>query len=308
LELSPSRHTTIRVSYFTTSGLPSISSSWCQALWDTRLEFLFQLNICKHTTSSLTKGWVGGLQLLLAFASAVILGSEFSGTRDHILLSQIRLPQRGGPGSHIYIPQEQGGPVISAGTGFPFLPLLRLAGLWWRYLNPPAPPGGPVCYALTHKFEADRIKNTAPNSASTFCVHIRCRAGMNWSSRVLGYDRRSVGQSAPEQSTHLGPTTRFPPLSESHGHEDRPAAYNSCRPSPVQAISGPTLAGPAATLHRLRFETSLFVAFHDSQGHGGGTRPRLHMGLVISIIFKSYSPCMWRYYLCIPFRVWSQWA
>jgi hypothetical protein len=28
--------------------------------------------------------------LLLAFASAIILGSESSGTRDHILLSQIR--------------------------------------------------------------------------------------------------------------------------------------------------------------------------------------------------------------------------
>jgi hypothetical protein len=38
----------------------------------------------------------------------------------------MRLPQPGGPGSHIYIPQEQGDPVISLGTGFP----LRLTGLW----------------------------------------------------------------------------------------------------------------------------------------------------------------------------------
>jgi hypothetical protein len=30
---------------------------------------------------------------------------------------------------------------------------------------------------------------------------------------------------------------------------------------------------------RLRFETSLFVASYDSQGHGGGIRPRLHTGL-----------------------------
>jgi hypothetical protein len=29
----------------------------------------------------------------------------------------------------------------------------------------------------------------------------------------------------------------------------------------------------------LRFETSLFVAYYDSQGHGGGIRPRLHTGL-----------------------------
>jgi hypothetical protein len=32
----------------------------------------------------------GRLQLLLAFASAVILGSESRGTYDHFLLSQIR--------------------------------------------------------------------------------------------------------------------------------------------------------------------------------------------------------------------------
>jgi hypothetical protein len=34
-------------------------------------------------------------------------------------------------------PQEQGGPVISPGSGFPFRRLLRLAGLRWRYSNTP---------------------------------------------------------------------------------------------------------------------------------------------------------------------------
>jgi hypothetical protein len=42
-----------------------------------------------YVTSSLTRGWVCRLQLLLVLASAVILGSEFLGTHDHILLSQI---------------------------------------------------------------------------------------------------------------------------------------------------------------------------------------------------------------------------
>jgi hypothetical protein len=28
-----------------------------------------------------------------------------------------------------------------------------------------------------------------------------------------------------------------------------------------------------------RFETSLFVASYDTQGHGGGIRPRFHMGI-----------------------------
>jgi hypothetical protein len=65
-----------------------------------------QLLVCWFGALSLTRGRVGRLQLLLAFASAVILGSESLGTRDHILLSQIR--------------------------DFPFLRLLRLAGLRWR--------------------------------------------------------------------------------------------------------------------------------------------------------------------------------
>jgi hypothetical protein len=36
------------------------------------------------------RGWVCHLQLLLALASAFNLGSKPRGTRDHILLSQIR--------------------------------------------------------------------------------------------------------------------------------------------------------------------------------------------------------------------------
>jgi hypothetical protein len=30
--------------------------------------------------------------------------------------------------------------------------------------------------------------------------------------------------------------------------------------------------------YSLRFETSLFIAFYDSQGYGGGIGPRLHTG------------------------------
>jgi hypothetical protein len=33
----------------------------------------------------------------------------------------MRDPQPGGPGPRIYIPQEQGDPVIPPGTGFPFV-------------------------------------------------------------------------------------------------------------------------------------------------------------------------------------------
>jgi hypothetical protein len=70
-----------------------------------------QLRVCWGGALSLTRGRVCRLQLLLALGSAVILGSESRGTRDHILLPQI--------------------------PDFPFRRLLRLAGLRWRYSTPP---------------------------------------------------------------------------------------------------------------------------------------------------------------------------
>jgi hypothetical protein len=81
-----------------------------------RKNFFYQLNTCCHSpyvTSSLTRGWVCRLQLLLALASAFILRSEYRRTHDHILLSQIRDSPNPELRSRIYIPQEQGGPVIT---------------------------------------------------------------------------------------------------------------------------------------------------------------------------------------------------
>jgi hypothetical protein len=71
-----------------------------------------QLRVCSCGALSLARGRVCRLQLLLDLDSAVIHGSEARGTRDHILLSQIR--------------------------DYPFRRLLRLAGLRWRYSTPPA--------------------------------------------------------------------------------------------------------------------------------------------------------------------------
>jgi hypothetical protein len=68
------------------------------------------LRLCWCRALSLMRGRVCHLELLLALASAVILGSESRGTRGHILLSQVR--------------------------DFPFRRLLRLAGLRWRYSTP----------------------------------------------------------------------------------------------------------------------------------------------------------------------------
>jgi hypothetical protein len=72
---------------------------YCQSvrLGDKPLEthdqnIFFQMSTCGHSpnvTSSLTRGQICRLQLLMVLASAVILGSGSRGTHDHILLSQI---------------------------------------------------------------------------------------------------------------------------------------------------------------------------------------------------------------------------
>jgi hypothetical protein len=73
----------------------------------------FQLKPCgpiPYVTSSLTRGYIRRLQLLLAFASAVILRTESRRTHEYFTVSDSRLPQRGGSGHHIYIPPEAGWP------------------------------------------------------------------------------------------------------------------------------------------------------------------------------------------------------
>jgi hypothetical protein len=101
--------------------------------YDQILIIVWQLRVCWFGTPSLTRGRVCHLQLLLALASAVFLGSESLATRGHILLSQI--------------------------WDFPFRRLLRLAGSRWRYSIPP-PHGeyptvsplisGPHCFWSRH--------------------------------------------------------------------------------------------------------------------------------------------------------------
>jgi hypothetical protein len=110
LWLTPSESET--ESYVTTEGrsvclgIKNPSGAYDQILITVR-----QLRVCWRGALSLTRGRICRLQLLLALASAVIFRSESHGTRDHILLSQIR--------------------------DFPFRRLQRLAGIQWRNSTPP---------------------------------------------------------------------------------------------------------------------------------------------------------------------------
>jgi hypothetical protein len=57
---------------------------------------------------------LSAVKLLLALATTVIFGSESAGlTTIFFTVSDLRLPQTGGPVVCIHVPQVQGGPVIS---------------------------------------------------------------------------------------------------------------------------------------------------------------------------------------------------
>jgi hypothetical protein len=101
-------------------GIKHPSGSYDQIFITVRL-----LRVCWCGALSLTTGRVCSLQMLLALANSVIFRSESRGTRDHILLPQIR--------------------------DFPFRHLLRLAGLRWRHATPP-PHGILTCESITYPF------------------------------------------------------------------------------------------------------------------------------------------------------------
>jgi hypothetical protein len=75
---------------------------------------------------------------------------------------------------------------------------------------------------------------------------------------------------------HIFITVRHLRVCCSLWREDGSVVYNCCWRSPAQLFSGPSPVGLATIFYCLRFETSLFVASYDSQGYGGGIRPRLH--------------------------------
>jgi hypothetical protein len=111
-----------------------------------------QLRVYWCGALSLTRGRVCRLQWLLATASALVLGSESRGTRDHILVSQIR--------------------------DFPFRRLLQLAGLRWRYSTPP--PHGMQYFGPSNQLPSIIATLTEYKSP---CERVNCLLSFCWLSR-----------------------------------------------------------------------------------------------------------------------------
>jgi hypothetical protein len=129
-------------SYFTTGGLQPISSSWRQVPWESRhRNFIF---LSDERMDLLFTIAAGPLQ---HSHSQVLVPRD---PRPNFTVLNSTLPQPGGPGPRIYIPEEQGGPVIPPGTRFPFRLLLRLAGLRWKYSIPPPQGNYSSCFNCPH--------------------------------------------------------------------------------------------------------------------------------------------------------------
>jgi hypothetical protein len=80
--------------------------------------------------------------------------------------------------------------------------------------------------------------------------------------------------------------------------EDGTLVYNCCWPSPAQSFSGPSRVKLATIFYCLKFETPLSVASHNSQGCGGGIRPRLLFVFITMSIADFWRSC----YMCTPLK------
>jgi hypothetical protein len=170
------------LSHFTSSGLLPISSSWRQALWDSRSVIFFQLNACSYSpyvTSSVTKRCVCLLQFLLILAGAFILMSQSCETHDHILLSQIKTPLTWWARSPYLHPQGRGWPSYTPRHWVPFSSPPKLTRTAQKHRSSFA-----ECWlviaetCLPRRCVTTAARRTTENSFQNFlccCVLIRCR-------------------------------------------------------------------------------------------------------------------------------------
>jgi hypothetical protein len=128
----------LRQNYFTADG-DSASLSWCQPpICGPRPDFHYCQTAAGSTMCPL---WREDRSVVYnCWWPSPASHSQVRVPRDswsYFTGSDTRLLQPGRPGPRIYFPQENRGPVMPPGTGFPFRRFLRLTGLQWSYSKPP---------------------------------------------------------------------------------------------------------------------------------------------------------------------------
>jgi hypothetical protein len=133
------------------------------------------------------------------------------------------------------------------------------------------------CHFLFSHTGPSELNWTPPTShSSSLLLQLQVKVKV----RVKVTLRLTVGQSVSlGVEAHLGLMTSYLLLFDSYcldfvgrplWREDGSVFCISCWSSPAQSFSGPRPLDLATIFYCLSFETSLFVASYDSQGHGGG--------------------------------------
>jgi hypothetical protein len=221
--------------------------------------------LCWCGAPSLTRGRVCRLQFLLAFASTVILESKSGGTRDHILLSQIQ----DSPTWRTRSPYLQ-----PPGIGWP----CNIPRHWIPFSSPPT----------SRRATVIRTRLNTGDSAVKVKVMLRPTVDAVWvcqafvmtdgQSASLSWNKAPVWGLRPDLI--MSDSCGFVDVGRSLWREDGSVVHNCCWSWPAQPFPGPSPVGLATIFYCVRFETFLFVASYDSQGYGGGFRPRLHTGFM----------------------------
>jgi hypothetical protein len=126
------------------------------------LEILFtQLRVCYFVAPSLTRGRVCNLlyNCFWALPEQSLLGEVSQSLQPYFTVSFETPPTWRARFPYLY-PPGTGWPSYTQGIGFPFCRLLRLAGLRWRYSNPP--PHGST-YSCAKFLDLILNESTVPN-------------------------------------------------------------------------------------------------------------------------------------------------
>jgi hypothetical protein len=155
--------------------------------------------------------------------------------------------------------------LLSQVWNFHFRCFLRLAGSRWRYSTPPPHLLLNLLLQLS-KVKVEVKVMLRPTVSRPVCL------GINHPSGAYDQIFMTVRQ------------LRFVDVERPLWREDGSVINSCCWSSPMQSFSGSSPVWLATLFYRLRFETSLFVAYYDSKGHGGGIRLHLHKRSVPSSV------------------------